>query len=154
MRGLLFILLVGVTGLSPRSHAQDRNIWASAEPDKRVPIRFVHVDTEDVAGQRLAAAVENGLKSSAAVRSEEGSVLVVWFRTLTIPAPFVSGIPLESAIPFGVAYSIVIDLDGRHWTDNLGFAQTGSFEVTAESIVKSLDEMAREIADEGVVAVN
>ena len=154
MRGLLFILLVAVTFLIPQSHAQDRSLSALAEPDKRVPIRFVHVDSGDVAGQRLAAAVKSRLTSSAAVRSEQGSVLVVWFRTLTIPAPFVSGISLESASPFGVAYSIVVDLDGRHWTDNLGFAQTGAFEVTAESIVKSLDEMAREIADEGVVAAN
>lgn len=146
-----YVLLIGGTVLVPPSRGQVP--VASAAGDDRVPVRFVHVDLEDgESGNRLAGMLRKRIENSDAMRSEGRSTLVVWLRTLTLPGVRDSG-GATGESP-GVAWAIVIDLEGQHVTDNIGFADSAGLASAAEGIAASLVEMARELAREKTIALH
>lgn len=146
-----YLLLIAGTVLVSPSRGQVP--VESAAGDDRVPVRFVHVDFDDgESGNRLADLLQNRIETSDAMRAEGRSTLVVWLRTLTLPGVRDSrGVPGESP---GVAWAIVIDLEGQHITDNIGFADSDAIESSARGIAASLVEMARELAREKTIALN
>lgn len=147
----LCILLVLCSSALPEvSSGQE---YAAAVPipksDDRIPVRFVHVDvTDGAAGLLLASSVRSLVADSGTLRADDSSTMVVWLRTLTIPIP---GAPtLTNERPNGsVAYSVIIDLAGKHITDTLGFTTAERSMESATGIVKSVDEMARRLVSSG-----
>ena len=148
---VLCFLIVFCTTLWPEvSSGQE---YAATVPvpktDDRIPVRFVHVDvTDGAAGQRLASNVRSLVGDSRTLRADDASTMVVWLRTLTVPTP---GAPtFASEHPSGsVAYSVIIDLGGKHITDMLGFTTADRSMESATGIVESVHEMALRLVTSG-----
>jgi hypothetical protein len=149
---VLSVALISVATIAEAA-AQE---FAGAVPvpavDDRVPVRFIHVDVDDgQPGMLLASTIRSLVQDSETLRADDASTMVVWLRTLTVafPAPLRPG---DFRGATGVAYSIVVDLKGRHVTDTLGFASSDSVVESAERIVANVDELALELTRAEAVA--
>ncbi len=143
------VMLFGTLALvvTPAASAQEFGDFPVPLVDARVAVNFIHVDKDDGApGILLAASVKDLVAASTTLRPDGGARMTVWLRTLTIPA--------TGASAAGVAYSVIVDVEGQHVTDTLGYTSRDGIDDSALRIVTTLDAMADELARTGALATS
>lgn len=139
---LCFASAIVVPAQDHQGHAVPAKRAAAFAVGQPVPLSFVHVDNAGAIGDSLAAAIEKQFAGLPMVVRQDEADLVVWLRTIDFAS---DGVPI-------VAYSVIVDYDGRHVTDNLGLTSADRVTDAAVGLASLISRLSSELRATGTLA--